>query len=300
MKKGFTLIELMVVIAIIGILSAIALPRFTDLTASAKVAQVQGNLANLRTAIGMFYAKNDIYPTYGEAGALNKNTEGSDISKEGDLSVKFTEFYSRSTMPTTPAATIKAGSEKGNPLTENNRVVDKRSNDGGWLYIEEEGDFYANLINGSYTGNTKTEVWQEESIDDGGGETPGGPDIPTGPGDWGDFIDQDNTQLEKSTAQIGFGRVGDTDGMAYFSPKDYNFGNPTTWDKFYIYDESGNLLKNPESEDGSYTYGKDTVRLPATDKYIVVLEDSKTNEFIYSHIKDGTNSGAIDPKDKWN
>lgn len=43
MKKGFTLTELMAVITIIGLLSAIAMPRFTNITNSAKAAQVQGN-----------------------------------------------------------------------------------------------------------------------------------------------------------------------------------------------------------------------------------------------------------------
>lgn len=40
MKKGFTLIELMVVVAIIGLLTAIAMPRFTDITSYAKEVQV--------------------------------------------------------------------------------------------------------------------------------------------------------------------------------------------------------------------------------------------------------------------
>ena len=64
MKKGFTLIELMVVISIIGLLAAIVLPRFTDVTADAKVANVQGNLASLRTSIEMFNVKNEGYPAY--------------------------------------------------------------------------------------------------------------------------------------------------------------------------------------------------------------------------------------------
>lgn len=275
MKKGFTLIELMVVIAIIGILTAITLPRFTDVTASAKVAQVQGNLANLRTAIGIFYAKNDSYPTYEGSAALNRSSKESDISSDGNLSEKFTEFYSRSTMPSTPAGRVGAA-----PLPESNRVVAERSNDGGWLYIEKEGYIYANLIDGNYTGNSETEVWQEESIDDGGGEKPDAPDVPTGSGDWGDFIDQDNVFLEGSN---GYGSITFNQGNSgsTITPIEWSKGG---WENVYIYDEDGNMIPNPNSEEDSYKYGDPIpVEDNNTNNYIAILEktDPVTGEKVY-------------------
>jgi len=54
MKKGFTLIELIITISVIGVLAAIALPRFTDVTKDAKVAQIQANKKNLETALAMY------------------------------------------------------------------------------------------------------------------------------------------------------------------------------------------------------------------------------------------------------
>lgn len=51
MQKGFTLIELMIVVAIIGILAAVALPAYQDYTARAKVSEVVLAASQCRTAI---------------------------------------------------------------------------------------------------------------------------------------------------------------------------------------------------------------------------------------------------------
>ena len=54
-SKGFTLIELMIVVAIIGILAAIAIPRFANLIDRAREARTQGNLGSIRSAMAIFY-----------------------------------------------------------------------------------------------------------------------------------------------------------------------------------------------------------------------------------------------------
>ncbi len=136
-KQGFTLIELMVVISIIGFLAAIALPRFTGVTDSAKAAQIQGNLANLRTAIGMFHAKTGEYPDFSK---IEESSNLNDI-KVGDI--KFTDFYSKSKMPIVPAWK----DEDGDIHESANFVVtgETFTGDGGWLYIfNENTDSYGN------------------------------------------------------------------------------------------------------------------------------------------------------------
>lgn len=60
-SSGFTLIELMIVVAIIGILAAIAIPNFIKFQLKAKTSEVKSNLAAIRTAEESYYAE---YGTY--------------------------------------------------------------------------------------------------------------------------------------------------------------------------------------------------------------------------------------------
>ena len=57
-QRGFTLIELIVVIVILGILAAVAFPKFQDLSGDAKQAVVNGGKAALQSAAVISFAKN--------------------------------------------------------------------------------------------------------------------------------------------------------------------------------------------------------------------------------------------------
>ena len=70
-QQGFTLIELMIVIAIVGILAAVALPAYQDYTVRAKLSEPMARASEAKTSVAEYFASKGFLPTNGSTDVFN-------------------------------------------------------------------------------------------------------------------------------------------------------------------------------------------------------------------------------------
>lgn len=80
-QKGFTLIELMIVIAIIGILAVIALPAYQDYTARAQISEAISLMEGQKSAVVEYYADKGAWPTGNTQAGIATSIQGKYVEK---------------------------------------------------------------------------------------------------------------------------------------------------------------------------------------------------------------------------
>jgi len=138
LKKGFSLIELIIIVAIIGIISTVVVPKIMNNLKKAKVGKVSHKLGLIRLKLSFEENLSEAFP----------DLANNDINLKNKLDVKPTESFSFN--------------EKGYGETDN--IVIFRDNKGGWIYNRENGEVYANLPDGAYTSDVENEIWGGETV----------------------------------------------------------------------------------------------------------------------------------------
>jgi len=166
-RIAFTLVELLIVITIIGILAAVAIPQFSDSSTDAKIAALDQSLASIRSAIELYHHQhNDVYPggivTHrgSMAAAAQAHTDASDAfvkqlttysnAAGHTCAEKNTNYpygpYLRQGMPINPLAHKAAnGSEAAVKVTADTEALQADADAAtGWKTSSVTGQFIAN------------------------------------------------------------------------------------------------------------------------------------------------------------
>jgi type IV pilus assembly protein PilA len=93
-QQGFTLIELMIVVAIIGILAAVAIPAYQDYTIRAQVSEGMALTSGVKTSVSEFVQTNGTFPTDNAGAGISDTIEGNYVSDVTNASGVVTVTYS--------------------------------------------------------------------------------------------------------------------------------------------------------------------------------------------------------------
>ena len=145
-RSGFTLVELVMVVTIIGIVAAIAVPRVSSAANNASRNSLDATLSNVRKAIDVFYAEHNRFPGFDPTNGL---PSGNDFIKQltmhSDAEGRTNAMpvapylfgpYLRAPFPVNPTNKLRTVSVKPTPAS-----ADPADGSVGWVAVLSTGDF---------------------------------------------------------------------------------------------------------------------------------------------------------------
>lgn len=147
-KRAFSLVELVIVIVIIGVLAAIAVPRLSRGATTASENALSANLAAMRSAVELFYAEHaQTYPALAKfEDALTKYSDAA-AANFGDRNAATGIIYGPYLRAVPP---LPVGAKKGKTA-----AVAALGEDGGWVYDATKGTVSANCADAEVDTNGK-------------------------------------------------------------------------------------------------------------------------------------------------
>lgn len=170
-EKGFTLVELLIVVIILSVLAAIIIPQLRGSTENARLSSLDTNLASIRSALEIYYIQhNNNYPgnvandTVGGTTAAHANANAAfvaQMSKYSDEAGNTSDVYNATTfklgpymkkgIPANPlpnaATTTDAQKKTANVDTTTTALDTASANDAaayGWIFVKATGEFFSN------------------------------------------------------------------------------------------------------------------------------------------------------------
>lgn len=156
-QKGFTLVEILIVVVILGILAAIVIPQFTNASTDAKVSSLVSDLQTMRSQIQLYKIQhNDQLPGTATgvdfATAMTQYTDVSGLNPSTTKVVATGVIYGPylQKIPTNQFIAVTDDGAKVNPVTTTPTAGDGLSY--GWVY---------NTITGEIRANSDTGIWPD-------------------------------------------------------------------------------------------------------------------------------------------
>ncbi len=126
-QKGFSLIELVIIIVILGILAAVAIPKYQDITSEAKDASARAALGGIRSGVMIFYANQAVTTGTATWPTLSQLETAGTVMEQG---IPKNPYQATANAPDS----IVTGVTKGT-------IVGTR---GGWAYKASTGELWPN------------------------------------------------------------------------------------------------------------------------------------------------------------